>query len=153
MFTRHMSKWSETLNGAGNRKLRTYKTFKHEYGPEKYVNTNMSRKHRSALAKFRCGVAPLKIETGRYNNISVDNRICFNCPNCVEDEAHVLLNCPLYTHFTSDLLGLCCDKFPRFTDFTTPQQLALIFTCEDFIYILAKTCCNILEYRRLLLYR
>lgn len=25
----------------------------------------------SALAKFRCGVAPMKLETGRYENIAI----------------------------------------------------------------------------------
>ena len=35
---------------------------------------------------FRCGVAPLKIETGRYgaNRVPVEERLCETC-NSVED--------------------------------------------------------------------
>ena len=31
-------------------------------------------KHRSAFAKFRYSVAPVKIETGRYENLVVEDR-------------------------------------------------------------------------------
>ena len=33
--------------------------------------------HRSA--KLRCGVAPIKLETGRFENLDLQTRICFNC--------------------------------------------------------------------------
>jgi hypothetical protein len=33
-----------------------------------YVYLPMPTKHRSALAKFRCRVAPLRLETRRYEN-------------------------------------------------------------------------------------
>ena len=46
---------------------------------------------RSAFAKFRAGVAPLRLETGRYENLAVNQRTCFNCRNMVESEHHVLL--------------------------------------------------------------
>ena len=46
------------------------------------------------------GVAPLKIETGRYEGILTENRLIFNnishINNCIEDEKHVLLYCPVY---------------------------------------------------------
>ena len=51
----------------------------------------MNKCHRSALSKFRCCVAPLKLETGRYENIAPEQRLCFNCKNIVENEKHVLL--------------------------------------------------------------
>ena len=33
---------------------------------EPYVSITVPKKYRSAYAKFRCGVAPIKIETCRY---------------------------------------------------------------------------------------
>ena len=50
--------------------------------------------YRSAYAKFRCGVAPIKIETCRYglNRVPVDQRVCETC-NVVEDEFHVIMLC------------------------------------------------------------
>ena len=52
----------------------------------------MIRSHRSALAKFRCGVAPIRSETGRYENLSVNERFCPFCLDCIEDVCHVI--CP-----------------------------------------------------------
>ena len=48
--------------------------------------------HRAAFCKFRCGVAPIRIETGRYENIDVSQRLCNFC-NVVEDETHIILDC------------------------------------------------------------
>ena len=40
----------------------------------------------------------LHIETGRYNKIPRDNRLCKNfSPKKIEDEVHFLLKCPKYT--------------------------------------------------------
>ena len=53
----------------------------------------LSKKHRSAFAKFRCGVAPLRILViGRYKNLEVGDRTCPFCGK-VEDEKHVILEC------------------------------------------------------------
>ena len=56
--------------------LRTYKLFKNEFGTEKYVELFMPKTYRSALCKFRCGVSPIRIETGRYERLNVtDNNV------------------------------------------------------------------------------
>ena len=58
--------WYERVNQyagpSGRNKLRTYKLFKSEFKPEPYVTMIMSRSNRSGLARFRCGVAPIRIE-------------------------------------------------------------------------------------------
>jgi hypothetical protein len=36
-----------------------------------HLSKNIPSRYRSAFAKFRCGVAPLRIETGRYENKNV----------------------------------------------------------------------------------
>jgi hypothetical protein len=89
-------------------KLRTYRLFKNDYFKDKYLSVNMPGKYKSTFAKFRCGVAPFKIETGRYEGVSVENRTCFNnicnVNNCIENENHALLECPVYA-------DLCCYLF------------------------------------------
>ena len=45
--------------GNGGDKLRTYRKFNQVFETETYVKTPMLRSRRSALAKFRCGVAPI----------------------------------------------------------------------------------------------
>ena len=53
----------EAVRGTGRNKLRTYRIFKEELKTEAYVNIIMPKHHMSALAKFKAGVAPLRIET------------------------------------------------------------------------------------------
>ncbi len=49
------------VNGTGRNKLRTYKNFKKEPSVEHYVKAPLSRGETSAMAKFRVGVAPIKL--------------------------------------------------------------------------------------------
>ena len=79
------------MRGNGRNKLRTYSLFKNTYTEENYVKLIMQRTHRSAFAKFRMGVAPLRIDTGRYERLEENERVCFTCDDAVESEEHVLL--------------------------------------------------------------
>ena len=65
-LTRVNSNNSRSGRGGGGNKLRTNKLFKNTYQMEQYCKTIMPMSHRSAFAKFRCGVTPLRLETGRY---------------------------------------------------------------------------------------
>ena len=56
----------------------------------------MPKAHRSAFAKFRMGVAPLGIETGRYEGLSETERICPFYTEHTEGKFHVLFHCSLY---------------------------------------------------------
>ena len=77
-------KWQATLDRETSNKLRTYRLLKTEFISEPYLEMPISRKERKALAKVRCGVAPLRLETGRWekrNNIQIphEERVCLNC--------------------------------------------------------------------------
>lgn len=79
-------------------KLRTYNLFKHSFKTEEYVTLNLKRNERSIMAQFRCGVLPLRVETGRFIGEPVQNRLCQMCNlGLIEDEKHFLLFCPFYT--------------------------------------------------------
>ena len=80
-------------------KLRTYTKFKTHFGTEPYVDHNLSRTQRSTLAKFRTGILPLRIETGRWAcpRLSPEERLCQVCNSgAVEDEAHFAFHCTRY---------------------------------------------------------
>ena len=64
----------------------------------------MTRSHRSALAKFRCGVAPIRLKTGHYEKLPVNERFCSLFMDCIEDERHVILECPVYSDMRVPLL-------------------------------------------------
>ena len=83
-------KWKDSL--LTKPKLRTYMTYKNCLESEEYVKHCLSRRKRSLLAQFRMGVLPIAIETGRFKNEPVENRICQLCnSNTVEDEKHLLV--------------------------------------------------------------
>ena len=52
---------------------------------------------RRAISKLRTSSHKLEIETGRWNNIPRDQRICKNCTmDKVEDENHLLFECQMH---------------------------------------------------------
>ena len=70
-------------------KLRTYRTFKATFASENYVIKNISRRKLSLLCQLRIGILPLRIETGRFRNFPVEERVCEICGNGdIEDEKH-----------------------------------------------------------------
>ena len=69
-------------------KLSTYCLFKETMGIENYIKYNLSSSERSAMAQFRFGILPLNIETGRFRNQALEERLCTLCEfNEIEDES------------------------------------------------------------------
>ena len=78
-------------------KLRTYVTFKDNIDVEPYVKHCNVRQNRSLMAQIRCGVLPIRLETGRFCRLPVENRLCELCNlGKVEDEFHFVMECSLY---------------------------------------------------------
>ena len=97
-------------------------------------------KHRSALSKFRSRVTPLRLETGRYEGLEVDQRICPICHSSIEDEKHILLHCPLYVDLRSALFKQACEVNANFGNYTENEQLLFLFSTVDLTRSLEKTC-------------
>ena len=156
MMAIYISEWNlsinriTSVNGTGRNKLRTYKLFKSEYGSEQYCKIILPLKHRSAFAKFRCGVAPLRLETGRYENIPENERLCPYCRQSVEDEFHVLLNCNLYVDERRDLFLKASEITPEFNRFNDCDKMTFLCSNNE---LTAKTCFNVLKKRIFYLYR
>ena len=136
-----------SVNGSGRNKLRTYKLYKSEFITEQYCKMVLPLKHRSAFAKFRCGVAPIRLETGRYENIPEQERVCPYCNVFVEDEFHVMLNCGLYENERSSLFLKANEINSEFYNFNDCEKLKFLFSNVNLIRLTAKTCFNILQVR------
>ena len=78
-------------------KLRWYAKLKTELQSELYLEHDNPLSRR-LLTMLRGGTNRLRIETGRWKKIPVEQRICQICLSCdqVEDEAHFLLDCGVY---------------------------------------------------------
>jgi len=134
-------------SGKGKNKLRSYCLFKSQFETESYCTLVLSRFHRASLAKFRCGVAPLRVETGRYENIPFDSRICPVCTSGVETETHVLLTCNLYDDIRSTLFAKATLIDEHFIDFSMQDKVNFILSNNDMIRCSAKACFDILKRR------
>lgn len=107
---------------------------------------------RSAFAKFRCGMAPIRLETGRYENLKLEERCCFNCPNLIEDETHVILHCPVYSDFRNNLFTEILKVNIIFMNLSDCQKMVFLFSNQDVFRTVAKTCNFILKKRNEVLY-
>ena len=106
-------------------KLRTYCKFKEVYEVEPYVTSVMNRGHRSLLAQFRSGILPLRIETGRYQDLPVEFRICLMCEEEVcEDEIHFIFSCNCYENLRTKLFDQILPVYPNFLEFSVSEKLS-----------------------------
>ena len=64
-----------------------------------YLNLINIENNRVALSCFRVSAHRLEVETGKWHKpvaVPSNERKCRTCLNCLEDEFHSLLECPLY---------------------------------------------------------
>ena len=152
-------KWHDSVNrdtsirGSGGNKLRKYKLCKHIFETEEYCKCILSKSHRSAFAKFRAGVPPIRIELGRYEGLSVQERKCPFCRIDVEDEFHVLFHCPLYSDIRQELYHKSSVENAEFLTLDDENKFQFIFVNRKMIRICAKTCYLILQRRNMFMCR
>ena len=92
------SSWQSAIKES--RKLSFYSKVKSIHRWEPYLDHVGSFYVRRSTARIRCSSHKLSVETGRYANIPLNQRICKYCDihkmnPVVEDENHVLHSCPL----------------------------------------------------------
>ena len=146
MMNTFTDQWHARMNSnnsrsgnAGN-KLRTYKLFKRTYQTEDYCKFIVPKCHRSAFAKFRCGVAQLRLETGRYECLPVIERICPFCRVYVENETHVIINCETYECVRESLFQTAVRVYPDFNLLTDEEKMIFLFSNWSMIRKCAKAC-------------
>ena len=156
-----VQKWHTDLNrtsarrGTGENKLRTYRQMKRDFQVEPYCLEILSRIHRGALSKFRSGRAPITVDTGRYQNLDLSERVCFHCALCVKDEKHVLMLCPLYEDLRCNLIYEAMIINPDFESYTCSNLQKMCFLLSDsrIVRSSARVCTLVLERRGNLLSR
>ena len=77
MKRKDVSHWNQTLQHS--RKLSFYHSIKKNYSPSAYIDSTRKNPLRRTLVKLRIGCHNLHVETGRYDKIPVDERICPLC--------------------------------------------------------------------------
>lgn len=94
---REQREWRERMSKKD--KLRTYRKVKNELRMEQYLReTKGKRNQRRVMTMMRGGSNDLRIERGRYCDLSVEDRICLFCDSGeIEDEEHFLCRCSAWS--------------------------------------------------------
>ena len=108
---KYISHWNQTLQNSQN--LNFYNTIKNNYSPSTYLVLTRRNPLRKTLVKLRISCHQLRIETGRYDNIPRNERLCNFC-NCnnIEDETHFLLDSPAYSQVREIFFSKIESKLP-----------------------------------------
>ena len=99
--------------------LTVHQVYERQRGTDYYIPEHL----RMSFTRMRLSSHRLRIETGRWARISRAQRLC-QC-GAVQDEAHVLLSCPVTFHLRQTLGRIV----------TFPDVLTNARTVTDFIYI------------------
>ena len=112
-------------------KLRNYALLKFSFDPEPYALKYLSRNKRSIFAQLRMGILPLRIETGRFQNLDLIDRKCVYCNlGQIEDEHHFLFNCSHYDHIRTPFLRKCVDVDENFESFDEIEKFRFVLNNE-----------------------
>ena len=96
----------------------------------KYTSCNgkAQREQRSLTAQLRFGILPLRVETGRFANVQLENRICEICDqNVIEDECHFLFECVKYADIRSTWEMEVRNQCKEMDFLNLEDQLAVLF--------------------------
>ena len=108
--------YSEISNSS---KLRTYCQFKSVLEEEKYLTNLDIFKFTKALTNFKISFHSLRLETGRYDNTPIHERICHFCFQniklLIDDEYHLIMVCEQVNDIRNTYI---CD-YTLYTNFTT----------------------------------
>lgn len=149
LLEKHKLDWANKITSVS--KLRTYIQFKAEYSTEKYLFSNLTKCERSHLAQFRCGILPLRVETGRYVGLNVNERICKMCDdNVTEDEIHFLFKCSKYDDLRQIFINKACETHNDFQSSSDSQKLTYVID-KYYVYI-AKFIVSAMDRRKSCLY-
>ncbi len=126
-----VDEWKELLQTKP--KLRTYIKYKCNLEVTDYVKQMTNKFERSLLAKFRCGILQLSIETGRYTNVKLDEHKCTMCDNDeIEDELHFLCKCPYYSEYRDSLYEYVENKHQGFMNISVDSKFEVLMTSYNY---------------------
>ena len=113
-----------------NEKYKFYKSFKHFYIKESYLNFIHNPELRKCLSKIRCGDNYLPINYFRYKSLNVSDK-CFLCKVKRGDEMHALLECSNLTELRIDFFHEMNSNFPHLQSLSNLQKVQYLLQCIE----------------------
>ena len=105
-----------------------------DFGFQSYLEKVKIVEHRTTLTRLRTGCTCLALDTGRFENIPRENRICPLCKSGVEDAKHFLFECKYKTKSRTNLehtLGTISSKQYKYADVNGKLNILLNMKLED----------------------
>ena len=131
MKKKYVSYWNQTLQHS--RKLSFYHSIKKNYSPSAYFDSTRKNPGRRTLVKLRIGCHNLRVETGRYDKIALDERICPLCSgNKIEDETHLLLDCQRYSSMRDIFLSKIETKIDDIRKLSHKNFISQLMNSNDY---------------------
>ena len=98
-------------------------------------------------------ILPLSVETGRFNAIPLEFRLCVFCvDNVVEDEYHFFFSCNLYNDLRSSLFDYLRQDVPDFDTLDLNDKMMYLMS-RNAIKKTAEFVFRAMEMRRSVLYK
>ena len=85
-----IQQWFANMNNSSRSTF--YFSFKTEFGLESYL-TKLNESDRRSISKLRCSNLKIPIETGRWSNLPLQQRLCQFCTDSLGDEFHYIFVC------------------------------------------------------------
>ena len=89
-------------NTVENSSLQTYRELNPHYQYAEYLSNISCYPNRRSVSRCRCQCSGLRIDTGRFEQLSRDQRVCPFCHSCTEDVHHFLFDCPSYNNIRTE---------------------------------------------------
>ena len=82
----------------------------------------------------------IALETGRYQNVPYEERLCIICNlGNIEDEFHCFMSCSAYNYLRSQLFNVISNLDPIFSTLSLHQQLLYLMSSDSL-------CCPIASF-------
>ena len=135
-----LSEWYQKVDTDLN-----YRLFKHRFEFEQYL-LMIPEQYRWYFISFRTRNHRLPVETGRWQNIELQERKCNLCSNAVGDEFHYMLMCDKLKEQRQNFLKACFYKRPntlKYDSLMTSKNTKILTSVSKFIkttYEICKQC-------------
>ena len=82
------------------------------------------------MTKLRGGTAGLEVETGRWQGVSGEERLCKNCQSEeVEDVEHLLMRCSSVADEREKLVRLMREKVVEWQNLEDSERVTAVLSC------------------------
>ncbi len=104
--------------------------------------------------RMKCGQVNLRIETGRYQGLTIEQRVCEVCDsNDVEDEMHFLIFYNAFTQERTELYANVSQFVGTFNQLSLGDKFIVLMSVPNICTFTSIACHNMLVKRQAILYK